>query len=234
MPAAVCSVPSSDPAIYRRRRPERTVLYRLMQENLETWLARREAAEADSGGVPAWVEGELRRYLECGILAHGFARARCAECGYDFVLAFSCKGRGLCPSCNARRMVEVAAHLVDHVFPRLPVRQWVLSFPKRLRYFLQRDADLASRVLRVFVRAVETKLRAASPDAPVGARFGGVTFVQRFGSALNAHLHFHCCLIDGLLASDGQGVRFYEATNLDDAGVVELQELVRHRARPPQ
>ena len=50
-------------------------------------------------------------------------------------MAYSCKGRGVCPSCNTRRMVETAAHLTDHVFPRLPVRQWVLSVPKRLRYF---------------------------------------------------------------------------------------------------
>jgi Transposase zinc-binding domain len=44
--------------------------------------------------------------LECGILAHGFARARCGECGHDFLIAFSCKGRGVCPACNARRMAE--------------------------------------------------------------------------------------------------------------------------------
>ena len=36
-------------------------------------------------------------------------------------------------------MVLTAAHLTDHVFPRLSVRQWVLSVPKRLRYFKQRD-----------------------------------------------------------------------------------------------
>jgi anaerobic ribonucleoside-triphosphate reductase len=52
------------------------------------------------------VEREFRRYLECGILAYGFARARCPDCGHDFLVAFSCKGRGLCPSCNARRMAE--------------------------------------------------------------------------------------------------------------------------------
>ena len=119
--------------------------------------------------------------------------------------------------------------MVENVFPRLPVRQWVLSFPKRLRYFLQRDAELAGRVLRIFLRAVEAKLRAANPDAPANARFGGVTFVQRFGSALNAHLHFHCCLIDGVFAADGEGMRFYEATALGDAEVAELQEVVRQR-----
>ena len=90
-----------------------------------------------------YVRQAFEKYLECGIFAHGFARARCGNCGRaasgDFFVAFSCKGRGVCPSCNTRRMVETAAHLTDHVFPRLPVRQWVLSVPKRLRYFMQRD-----------------------------------------------------------------------------------------------
>jgi hypothetical protein len=57
-----------------------------------------------------------------------------------FLTDLSCKSRGICASCNTRRMVETAAHLVDEVFPQVPVRQWVLSFPKRLRYFLGRDA----------------------------------------------------------------------------------------------
>lgn len=134
MPATVPVAPCA-PARYRRRQPERTVLYCTVQSHLATWL---ELAQDESGrSIPGHVEREFRRYLECGILAHGFARARCAGCGHDFLVAFSCKGRGVCPSCNTRRMVEAAAHLADHVIPRLPVRQWVLSVPKRLRYFLQ-------------------------------------------------------------------------------------------------
>ncbi len=58
------------------------------------------------------VERDFRRYLECGILAYGFARAYCADCGRDFLVAFSCKGRGVCPSCNARRMAQTAAHTI--------------------------------------------------------------------------------------------------------------------------
>jgi len=88
-------------------------------------------------------------------------------------------------------MVETAAHLTDHVFPRLPVRQWVLAVPKRLRYFLQRDPDLQGAALRLFVRAVEQTLRAHSAGAGPAARLGAVAFIHRFGSALNAHLHFH-------------------------------------------
>jgi len=66
----------------------------------------------------------------------------------DFLIAYSCKRRGVCPSCNAWRMVEAAAHLTDHVFPRLPVRQWVLSVPKRLRYFLHQTL-VRQRILRL-------------------------------------------------------------------------------------
>ena len=134
--------------VYRRRRPECTVLYRTVQTPLTTWLElpcdRRQGA-----GGPAHVEREFHRSLECGILAHGFARARCAQCGHDFLIAWSCKGRGVCPAGNPRRMVETAAHLADPVFPRLPVCQWVLSVPKRLRYHLQHDPTIETLALRI-------------------------------------------------------------------------------------
>ncbi len=118
---------NSAPGVKERHRPERTTLYQIVQQHLETYLALAEEADWDGWQVPVYVEKAFRRYLECGILAYGFARARCGECGHDVLVAFSCKGRGLCPSCNARRMVETAAYLVDHVFPQLPVRQWVFS-----------------------------------------------------------------------------------------------------------
>lgn len=59
--------------------------------------------------------------------AHGLARTRCDDCGHDDFVAAWCKNRGVCSSCNTRRMAEIAAHLADHVLPHLPVRQWVLS-----------------------------------------------------------------------------------------------------------
>ena len=73
--------------------------------------------------MPEYVEREFRRYLECGVLAHGFARTRCGDCGHDLPEAFSCQTRRVCPSWNARRMVATAAHLTDHVLPGLPVRE---------------------------------------------------------------------------------------------------------------
>ena len=119
MPAVPCA--ASRGSIYHRREPERTLLYRTVQTHLATWLALQD--DGTGGGAPAALEREFHRYLECGILAHGFARARCADCGHDFLIAYSCKGRGVCPSCTTRRMVEIAAHLAEHVIPcLLPLR----------------------------------------------------------------------------------------------------------------
>jgi hypothetical protein len=69
---------------YERRRPEKTPLHKIVSENLESWLAWREAAERP---VPGYVEDELRGYLECGILCFGFARAVCMTCRTGFVVA---------------------------------------------------------------------------------------------------------------------------------------------------
>jgi len=68
---AACAPPRS--TVYHRRQPERTLLYRTVQTHLATWLE----LEDDGCGhhAPAGVEREFRRYLDCGILAHGFARA---------------------------------------------------------------------------------------------------------------------------------------------------------------
>jgi hypothetical protein len=178
-----------DPALtgpYKPRRPQETPLYRLVQENLETFLARARESCFDDDPIPAYVERTFRKYLDCGIMARGFARARCPSCGYDF-------------------MVETAAHLVDYVIPRVPVRQWVLTVPKRVRYFLQRDPRTFSGVLRVFMRAVNTVLRRHSPGAPTNSRFGAVAFLHRSGSSLNEHPHLHSTATDGVFATDHDG-----------------------------
>ena len=220
----------SAPARYRPHRPSESVLYRCAPEHLETWLAQCRDGHDDEWSVPEHVEREFRRYLDCGNLTHSFARARCGECGHDFLIAFSCKGRGVCPSCNARRMVATAAHLADHVLPDLPVRQWVLAVPKRLRYFLQRDADLQGAALRLFLRRVEQCLRAHSPGSSSEARLGAVAFIHRLGSSLNAHLHFHCVVIDGVFdATPTGGVVFDAAIGLEANAIAQVQAQVRRR-----
>jgi hypothetical protein len=217
------------PTAYRRRSPADTPLYRAVQNHLETFLALCHDDWEDERISPH-AERELRAYLECGILAHGFARARCGECGHDFLVAFSSKGRAVCPSCNSRRMAEIAAHLVDHVLPPLPVRQWVLSLPKRLRYHIQRDREALNSSLRVFLDEIERHLRAHGPGAGPEARAGAVAFIHRFGSSLNQHTHFHVCVIDGIFEPDpDHGVRFIAVDELDADDAAAVQRRLRQR-----
>ncbi len=129
------------------------MLYQVMVEHLETFIARTDQDESRPG-LPCFVKRELRAFLSCGDLARGFCRWRCGECGVDVLVAFSCKRRGFCPSCCARRMSDLAAHLVDRVLPDVHVRQGVLSLPFPLRYPLAYDPDLALEVKGIFIRAV--------------------------------------------------------------------------------
>ena len=184
-----------DPRLALPRRPELTVLHAAVSGHLLTFLARAE----ERGGVPSFVEGEMRRYLQCGIPAHGFLRVRCEGCGHDRLVAFSCKGRGFCPSCGGRRMAAGAAHLVDRVLPAVPVRQWVLSLPFALRFALARDHELLTAVLRVAMRCIlGAQEQRARRRFGVSGRCGAVTAVQRFGGALNLNLHFHAIVLDGV------------------------------------
>ena len=90
-----------------------------------------EAEAAAGADLPQFFKDEFEAFLNCGILAHGFMRLRCSDCGHDKLVANSRKRRGFCPSCGARRMAQTAAHLVDHVIPHVPVRQWVLIWVMR-------------------------------------------------------------------------------------------------------
>lgn len=102
------------------------------------------------------------------------------------------------------------------------------SFPKRLRYFLARDSDLLNRVLRIFLDGVEKALQSCCPDAPDTARLGAVSFVHRFGSALNGNTHFHCCVIDGVLCAKDEALRFDEVVITLEA-IAQVQAQVKER-----
>ena len=72
---------------YARRRPESSLLYRVVEEHLETFLA--EARDKHDKPLPRYVEREFRAYLDCGIPARGLLHARCRSCGEELVIAFS-------------------------------------------------------------------------------------------------------------------------------------------------
>ena len=93
-----------------------------MQAHLNTFPAFVDQ-ETGGTGLPTFVTDEFDAFLACGIRAYGFLRLRCNGCAEEKLMAFACKRLGICPSCGPRRMAEAAAHLVDHVIPKVPVRQ---------------------------------------------------------------------------------------------------------------
>jgi hypothetical protein len=74
---------------WRRREPEKTVLYRAVLAHLNEFLERADARAEEGRGLPEYVRGEFKRYLDCGILSRGFARVRCPECALDMLVGFS-------------------------------------------------------------------------------------------------------------------------------------------------
>lgn len=208
---------------YAPRRPTETVLYGLVREHLESFLAY--AREHYERGLPPYVEAEFRSFLKCGVFAEGFTRARCEACGYDLLVAFSCHRRTVCPSCSGRRMANTAAYLVDRVLPDVPVRQYVLTLPYELRKLAAFRADVLTALARIFVESVFAVYRAqARRRAIVAPQGGSVTFVQRFGS-LNLHVHLHVLVLDGVFAKDAAGrLAFHPAQpphRLDLEAIVE-------------
>ena len=144
--------PDGAPIHYERHRPEQTTLYRLVQQHAATFFAQ---AEAEAGAdLPQFVKDEFDAFLECGILAHGFLRLRCGECGHDKLVAFSCKRRGFCPSCG------------------------VLSLPIPLRLLLAAQPKLVTPVLHVVHRAITRHLLGQAGLKADEADSGAVEFVE--------------------------------------------------------
>jgi hypothetical protein len=120
------------------------------------------------------------------------------------------------------------------------VRQWVLSVPKRLRYFMQRDGAVLGMVLRIFLRVIAQTLQANSPGAAnadkAALHIGAVAFIHRFGSSLNELVHLHVCAVDGVFEeapgegdadahaqARAPGVIFHPATGVNGHTVAQAQ-----------
>ena len=138
---------------YQRHCPEQTLLYQIVERyypELSELMARQ------GKRLPKYIEQEFEDFLKCGRLEYGFLRLSCDTCKQERLLAFSCKRRGFCPSCGARRMAESAALLVDEVLPQRAMRQWVLSVPYQLRFLFAYQPKVMSQVLGIVYRAITT------------------------------------------------------------------------------
>jgi hypothetical protein len=184
---------------------------------------RDQVREIDDRGLPKFVEKEFEEYLKCGVLAHGFVRVRCERCGEEKIVGFSCKRRGgICSSCNGRKMNEAAALLVDHVIPKVAIRQWVVTVPIFLRYIMARNSVILSKILENIIGVItgSYKKKAKKTYGIRGGLTGNITLIQRFGSALNLNVHFHTVFLEGIYKEGSD--KFYRVDAPTDAEVAKI------------
>jgi hypothetical protein len=157
--------PGRDDALQRDARKLET-LYEAVEEG------------ALSIALPKFVKKELEGYLDCGLLYRGFARLKCGDCSETRLVAFSCRGRGFCPSCLGRRM-------------RTPRRR------PRTR--------LLGRLTRIFVESVlQFYTRRMAREGASAGQSGVVVVVQRTSSDMKCNPHLYVVFLDGVFPRGGR------------------------------
>ena len=182
-------------AHYRRRSPEESVLYRIVTHSRDelswVWESR---FQHQYGVLRDEVIKTMDAFTECGVLAHGAGILKCTTCPHSSLVAFSCKRRGVCPSCAAKRSVMFAEHLYNEILAPVPHRHIVFSLPKRLRLYFRYDRKLISLIFQAASSALEKVLGDADQE------LGFILTAQTAGEALNWNPHLH-----GLIAAGSFG-----------------------------
>jgi hypothetical protein len=192
-------------AVYKPRDPRKSPLFRLLESSYETvkgiWEERFESRYGFWQG--RWDE-VVAGYLDCGDWLGGFARVRCPTCAEEFLCAFSCKQRGLCPSCGAKRGAELAAFVADEVVVEVGHAQWVFTVPKMLRFFFFRRRELLGEMSRLAYETVRELMAAAAGEKSLAP--GMVTVIQTFGERVNPHPHLHAVVSRGGWTASGEWI----------------------------
>ena len=177
--------------VYRPQHPERTVLYRVLFHYFDRFLTEYESRfEREYGYFRPIIKDVVERYLDCGNPRCGFARIRCPDCRQERLVMFSCRTRGFCPSCHAKRIEEWGEWMRETLLLDVAHRQIVFTIPKRLRVFFKFNRRLlgdlcrcalraktkreAERVGKYMIRPVLALERLAflEPEGKVGYRYG--------------------------------------------------------------
>jgi hypothetical protein len=189
-------------------------LHRVVRENLATFYAAIE--EGWQTGLPEFVRAEFAGFLDCSVMQRGFAHLACEDCGLPRLVAFTCAGRGFCPTCLGRRMNQTTHNLLVHVVPAQPLRQWVLSLPYALRAPLAYELGLMSVVARVFedslLRWYERRLAPGNSSRGGRAAQGGLmTVIQRSSGDMRLNPHLHVVALDGVYVAGPDGLPVFRA-----------------------
>jgi hypothetical protein len=174
----------------------------LVEEGYEqvkgTW---EERFESRYGRWRGFVDGVVYAFADCGDLSRGFARVYCDSCRSEFLLAFSCTRRGLCPSCAAKRGAIFGALLREEVIGEVAHCLWTFTMPKLLRpFFLHRRGLLGALCKAAWETVAELIGEAAGADV----RPGLVAALHTASSDLRWHPHVHAVASRGGWDREGQ------------------------------
>ena len=205
------------PGIYHPRHPEKTVLYRVLFHHFERFVAEYEGRfERTYGYYRPIITDVVEKYLDCGNPCCGFARIRCPRCRAEHLLMFSCKTRGFCPACHAKRLEEWGEWMRETLLLDVPHRQVVFTIPKMLRLFFKFKRRLLGDLCRCAVRAFLFYFQAAAGKT---LEPGVIAVIQTFGDCINFHPHLHFLVTEG--GVDEAGV-FQKMSSFDDDRLAEV------------
>lgn len=116
------------------------------------------------------------------------------------LVAFSCRGRSCCPSCEKKRQILWAEWLCKEVLEPLAHRHVVLTIPRLLRPLFRRRRELLTELARAGAEAVSELARRGLGEH---ARPGIVVSIATAGDLVQWHPHLHLLTSDGAKTADG-------------------------------
>lgn len=208
--------------VYATRWPERTDLYRLLLDYLETFFADYDRRLQPRHG---YLRPEARRALEefirCGVIRFGLARMKCRDCGDEALVPLSCRRRGLCSSCHQKRRLVWAEWALEECLPEVSYRQWVFSLPKALRVYFRFDPELFKGLSRIVVNELTRYTREVTGHADLEPGF--VVWDHTFGTLPDSyHPHPHVCATEGGYLPDGSFVPLPRVRRRDTEALCEV------------
>lgn len=197
---------SSSNKFYQPRHPEDSPFFKVLEANFDTFELNFPALFQPKYGF--WrpvIRKSLEKFLKCGDLREGFAIVRCRDCGDEKFVAFSCKQRSCCPSCDKKRSIILGRRLTTEIILPVAHRQWVFTIPKRLRIFYRMDRRLLGKLSRCAYETMRELFRSETGNDTVLP--GMFSAIQTFGDLLNWHCHIHSIVTEGAYTEDDKFIR---------------------------
>lgn len=193
------------------------MFYRMLFNYFDEFVAEYENRfEREYGYFRPVIQEVVEKYLDCGNPKCGFARIRCGDCGSEFLLHFSCYGRGFCPSCHAKRREEWGDWMREKLLLDVPNCQVVFTIPKMLRVFFKYNRSLLSGLCLCGKEAILKYFKAVAGRELTPAI---VAVIQSFGSRINLHQHLHFLVSEGGSDRDGW---FHSVSRFNDDFLREI------------